>query len=74
MQFGFIIFLSIELLRGIVVFHSLRVQIHKILNIVRGGKVEALLDLHFELEHATREIHRQILLFQMKDLRLLFLL
>ena len=74
MQFGLIILLSIQLLSRIVILDGLRVQVHQVLHIVRGREVDTLFDLHFELKDTTSEVDGQILLLQVKDLRLLFLL
>ena len=74
MQFGLIILLSIQLLSRIVILDGLRVQVHQVLHIVRGREVDTLLDLHFELKDTAGEVDGQILLLQVEDLRLLFLL
>ena len=74
MQFGLIILLSIQLLSRIVILDGLRVQVHQVLHIVRGREVDTLFDLHFKLKDTAGEVDGQILLLQVKDLRLLFLL
>lgn len=66
LQFSFVIFLSVILIRRIIKFYCLRIQIHQIINISHSDVIYAFFDLHLQLQHTSSEINWQPLFTQAK--------